>query len=298
MQSYFDYSSEVLTALNENKPVIALESTIITHGMPYPENIETAKSVEAIAREEGVTPATIAILNGRIKIGLSHEDLENLVMDNNVTKASRFDIPFILAKKMSAGTTVASTLFCAHRAGIKIFATGGIGGVHRGDAMDVSSDITELARTPIAVVCAGAKAILDLSRTLEYLETMSIPVIGYKTNSLPAFYSASSPHRLSHQVNNVDELAQIMRIHWDLQLSSGALVVNPIPKEHEIPAEVIHPVIEKALETAVAKGITGKAITPFLLAEVAHATQGKSLIANIHLIKNNVKLAAILARSI
>lgn len=298
MQQFFDYSPEVKQALQENKPILALESTIITHGMPYPENIETARMLEKMVREQKVVPATIAILNGRIKIGLTDQELDALVHAKNVVKASRRDLPIILTKKQSAGTTVAGTLFCAHNAGIKVFATGGIGGVHRGDELDISADLIELACTPMAVICAGVKAILDLPRTLEFLETFSIPVIGYQTDKLPAFYTSTSSYSLPARADDVITLANIMKIHWQLNMTAGVLITNPIPKEYEIPTMTIEPVIEQALLLAASEGISGKEITPFLLSEVAKATSGLSLAANIHLIKNNVRLGIELAKAI
>lgn len=298
MQQYFEYSAEVEQAMKEKKPILALESTLITHGLPFPQNIEVAKAVEQIARDKGVVPATIAIMKGKIKIGLSLDELNELVHDKNVAKASCRDLPFILSKGQSAGTTVASTLFCAEYAGIRVFATGGIGGVHRGDGQDVSADLIQLARTPIAVVCAGVKAILDLPRTLEFLETYSIPVIGYGTDTLPAFYTSSSIHKLQARVDDMEALARLVKIHWQLGLPSGLLIANPILAQDEIQAETIEPVIVAALKQAEEKQIIGKAITPFLLGEVANATKGKSLEANINLIKNNVRVGAELARAV
>jgi len=298
MQPFFEFSADVKQAMENEEPILALESTIISHGMPYPQNLETALAVEQIARDHGATPATIAIMNGKIKIGLSRHELEQFAQDKHVVKASRRDLPIVLSEKLSAGTTVAATLFCAARAGIKIFATGGIGGVHRGDDQDISADLIELARTPVAVICAGAKAILDLPRTLEFLETMSVPVIGYRTRVLPAFYTDTTSYSLPATAQDVTNLATMLKTHWQLGMSSGILITNPIPAEFAIPSEVIEPVIAKALQKALQQNITGKAITPFLLSEVAYLTQGKSLEANIALIKNNVRLGAELACSI
>lgn len=295
MQALIEYSNEVKTAMQNKKPILALESTIITHGMPYPQNLETAMMVEDIVRAQGVTPATIAIINGKIKIGLSSDELAQIANNKNMVKASRRDIPYLLSQKLSAGTTVAATLYCADLAGIKVFATGGIGGVHRGDAQDISADLIELARTPIAVVCAGAKAILDLPKTLEFLETHSIPVFGYQTDFLPAFYTAKTAYPVTSKLNSVDELSATLKIHWQLGLSSGVLIANPIPTQDEIPSHIIDPVIEAALKSAEEKNIFGKEVTPFLLSELANVTQGKSLQANIQLIKNNAKLGAQLA---
>jgi pseudouridylate synthase len=298
MEQFFEYSNEVSQAILDRRPVLALESTLITHGLPFPKNIETALLVENITRENGVTPATIAIMNGRIKIGLSKVELERLTEDKHVTKASVRDIPFILSKKLNAGTTVASTLFCAEYAGIKVFATGGIGGVHRGDDQDISADLIELSKRPIAVVCAGAKAILDLPRTMEFLETYSIPILGYRTDTLPAFYTAESAYKLPARVDDIASLVDVLKIHWQLGASSGVIVANPIPAIDEIPAEIIGPVISQALEKAEKQSINGKAITPFLLNEVSLATKGKSMQANINLIINNVRLGALLAQRI
>lgn len=296
MLPYFEVAEEVAQALLAKKPVVALESTLITHGLPYPENLETAIGCENIAREKGVTPATIAILQGKIKIGLTKEELSRLAQDKNAMKASKRDIPSLISHQLTAGTTVAATLFCANRAGIRIFATGGIGGVHRGNNLDISADLVELSNTPIAVVCAGAKAILDLPKTLEYLETYSVPVIGYQTAVLPAFYSAKSNLKLNLNCQTLTEIAHILTTHWELNLPSGLIIANPVPKEMEITAENIEPVIENALQAAENHGITGKALTPFLLKELVSATQGKSLKTNMALIKNNVRMASELAR--
>lgn len=298
MLDRMEYTAEVKAALSNRQPVLALESTIITHGMPYPDNLKTAQTVEALVRAQGVTPATIAIMNGKIKVGLSEQDLEQLVHDQGAMKASKRDIPYMLQRKLNAGTTVSATLFCAHLAGIKVFATGGIGGVHRGDAMDISADLIELAQTPLAVICAGAKAILDLPRTLEFLETYSVPVIGYGTQQLPAFYTRESEYRLPIQINKISELTDYLNIHWQLKIPSGVLIMNPVPKENEIAAAIIEPAIQAALQRALENNIVGKDMTPFLLKEVSMATQGKSLAANISLIKNNVLLGAQLAKQL
>ncbi|QMT61450.1 pseudouridine-5'-phosphate glycosidase [Legionella sp. PC997] len=298
MNQFFDYSPEVKVALEHNKPILALESTIISHGMPYPDNYETALAVEQIVRELDVTPATIAVIDGTIKIGLTTNELQQFANNKEALKASRRDLPYMLANRHSAGTTVAATLFCAAKAGLKLFATGGIGGVHRGDAQDISADLIELSRTPIAVICAGAKAILDLPRTLEFLEMMSVPVVGYRTQVLPAFYTDATHHPLSTWVEDVSTLADILTAHWGLGMTSGVLVTNPIPAEFNIPVQIIEPVIMNAIQKAEQNNITGKELTPFLLAEVAQLTQGKSLLANIALIKNNARLGAELARII
>lgn len=298
MTQFFEYSHEVEQAVRQKKPVLALESTLITHGLPYPENIETAKALETLVREQGVTPATIAVLAGKIKIGLNEDELELLVNNDHIVKASKRDLSYVITEKLNAGTTVAATLFCAEAVGIRVFATGGIGGVHRGNEQDISADLIELSRTPMAVVCAGAKAILDLPRTLEFLETHSIPIVGYRTDSLPAFYSASSPYQLPTRIDDIQSLVKMLNTHWQLGLSSSVLIANPIPRHEEIDSNIIEPAIASALEEANEKQITGKAITPFLLNEMAAATQGKSLKANIALIKNNVVLAAQLAKAL
>ena len=296
MQHLFEYSPAVKKAFAENRPVLALESTIISHGMPFPENLETAKQLEQIALDYDVTPATIAIMHGKIKIGLSEAELDSFAQDKKAIKASKRDLPYALSQNISAGTTVAATLFCAARAGIKVFATGGIGGVHRGEANDISADLIELARTPVSVVCAGAKAIFDLPRTLEFLETHSVPVIGYRTSVLPAFYTPTTSYPLSITANTISELAAMIQTHHLLGYSSGNLIVNPIPDEFGISAEIIEPVIHNAVRKASELGISGKDITPFLLKEIATVTQGQSLRANIALVKNNVELGAQLAK--
>ena len=298
MRQFFEFSAEVEQALHEKKPVLALESTVITHGLPYPQNQEVAHKLQKIARDHGVTPATIAIMNGKIKLGLSDNEIEKLVHDKTTVKASTRDIPYILSKKLNAGTTVAATLYCADYAGIRVFATGGIGGVHRGGMQDVSADLIQLARTPIAVVCAGMKAILDLPATLEFLETHCIPVSGYKTDVLPAFYSATSHYKVPMRFDALDELTNYLQIHWQMGLPSGVLIANPISAHAEIPFHEIEPVIQLAVEKANSAQIQGSAITPYLLSEVAKATEGKSLQANIQLIQNNVHLGAQLAKAI
>ncbi len=295
MHHFLEYSDEVRTALSANKPVLALESTVITHGLPFPDNLHTGFALEEIARSQQVVPATIAIMDGKIKIGLSSEELERLAASKNVLKASKRDLAFVLSEQHFAGTTVAATLFCAHAAGIKVFATGGIGGVHRGTDMDVSADLIELSQTPVAVICAGAKAILDLPKTLEFLETYSVPVIGYKTDTLPAFYSDKTAYKLTMRADNVNTLKTLVEVQQQLNLASGLLIMNPIPKADSIPMEIIEPVIDAAVKKAEALNISGKEITPFLLKEVTKATSGLSQQANISLIKNNVRLGAELA---
>ncbi|MFS8541642.1 MAG: pseudouridine-5'-phosphate glycosidase [Tissierellales bacterium] len=296
-KEYIDIKPEVLEALNNGEAVVALESTIISHGMPYPENIETALNVEKIIRGEGATPATIAILGGRIKVGLNEEELEYLARSKNVVKTSRRDIPFVISQKLDGGTTVAANMIIASLVGIKVFATGGIGGVHRNayQTFDISADLQELASTNVAVVCAGPKSILDIGLTLEYLETHGVPVIGFKTDELPAFYSRKSGFKVDYRVNTVEELAKAIKTKWDLGLDGGLVISNPIPKEYEIDYEFINEAIEEAVKEAEAIGVKGKEITPFLLSKVKDITKGKSLKANIQLVYNNVKVASQLA---
>lgn len=289
---FFDYSDEVKHALDHKQPVLALESTVITHGLPYPINLETAFELEQMAYDCQVTPATIAILNGRIKIGLKKDELVQLAETPGILKATTRDLPYLLAQGLSAGTTVAATAYCAHAVGIKIFATGGIGGVHRGDSMDISADLLELTKTPVTVVCAGAKAILDLPKTLEFLETYHIPVIGYQTPVLPAFYTRETPYKLTARADDVVTLTKILQVQNQLHLKTGTLIVNPVPAKDEIPASFIEPIIIQAIRKANENQITGKELTPFLLSELARETDGKSMQANLALIKNNVKLGA------
>jgi pseudouridine-5'-phosphate glycosidase len=294
LQSHIDIAPEVADALASNAPLVALESTIIAHGMPYPENVETARSLEAIIREEGAVPATLAVINGRIKIGLTEAELHILATDGNIAKASRRDLAYYISQKRHAATTVAATMILAQMGGIKIFATGGIGGVHRGAAetFDVSADLTELARTPVAVVSAGAKAILDLGLTLEYLETQGVPVIGVGTDEFPAFFSRESGFAVPMRLDTAEEIGRMIQTHWGMGLSSGLLIANPIPEADSLPKDVIMPAIEQALEEAVQQGITGKETTPFLLSRVKSLTAGVSLVSNIALVKNNARLAA------
>jgi pseudouridine-5'-phosphate glycosidase len=297
MNKFIDLSKEVKEAMEERKPVVALESTIISHGMPYPENIETAKTLENIVREHGAIPATIAIINGRIKIGLSEEELEFMGTSKEILKASRRDLPVVLAKGLSAATTVSATMICANLAGIKVFVTGGIGGVHRGaeQTFDISADLQELANTDVAVVCAGAKAILDLPRTLEYLETFGVPVVGLKTWEFPAFYTRESGLKVDYKVDDEIEAAKIIKTKWDLGLKGGILIANPIPEEYALDKAYIDKAIEDALYEAEKRNIKGKEITPFLLDKIKDLTQGKSLKANIELVKNNAHVGAKIA---
>lgn len=298
MMNYLELSKEVEKALKLGKPVVALESTIISHGMPYPENVETALNVERIVRENGATPATIAIINGKLKAGLTPDEIEYLgKKGREIVKVSRRDIPFIVAKKMDGATTVASTMIIAALAGIRVFATGGIGGVHREaqETFDISADLQELANTNVAVVCAGAKSILDLGLTLEYLETFGVPVVGYKTDELPAFYTRRSGFKLDYRLDTPEEIARAIFVKWQLGLKGGVVVANPIPEEYEMDYDVINKAIEDALLEAKEKGIKGKETTPFLLAKVKEITGGKSLDSNIQLVYNNAKLASEIA---
>jgi len=295
---YLDISHEVQEALYDGKPVVALESTIISHGMPYPMNTETAQRVEQIVREEGAVPATIAIIQGRLKVGLNSEEIDLLGRAGlEVVKTSRRDIPFVVSTQGNGATTVASTMIIASLAGIRIFATGGIGGVHRGatDTFDISADLEELARIDVAVVCAGAKSILDIPLTLEYLETKGVPVVGYQTDELPAFYTRKSGFEVDYRVQTVEELALALKVKWDLGLRGGVVVANPVPKTHEMNLDAINHAIEEALQEAKILGIKGKESTPFLLAKVKDLTGGESLDANIALVYNNAKLAGRLA---
>ena len=295
LNQYLDVAPEVAAAVAEGKPVVALESTIISHGMPYPQNVETALKVEQIIRDCGAVPATIAILGGRLKAGLSHEEIEYLgKKGQDVTKASRRDLAVLVARKADGATTVTTTMMIAHMAGIQIFATGGIGGVHRGaeTTMDISADLEELASTPVMVVCAGAKSILDLGLTLEYLETHGVPVLGYGTKELPAFYTRKSGFEVDHRMDTPEELAEAFHVSRQLGLKGGMLVTNPIPEEFAMDHDVINRAIDEAVAQANAQGIHGKATTPFLLAKVKELTGGDSLDSNIQLVFNNARLAA------
>ena len=295
MNQYLDVNPEVAQAIAQGRPVVALESTIISHGMPYPQNVETALAVEKIIREAGAVPATIAILGGRLKAGLTAEEIEYLgKQGQKVTKASRRDLSALVARGADGATTVTTTMMIAHMAGISVFATGGIGGVHRGaeTTMDISADLEELGQTDVMVVCAGAKAILDLPLTLEYLETHGVPVLGYQTEELPAFYTRTSGLSVDYRVDTPQELAQILKTHHQLGLKGGILVTNPIPAEYSMDAAEINAVIDQAIAEANQLGIHGKETTPFLLAKVKEITGGDSLQANIRLVFNNARLAA------
>ena len=295
MNRYLDVAPEVSAALQQGKPVVALESTIISHGMPYPKNVETALLVEQTIRANGAVPATIAVIGGRLKAGLSRDEIEYLgKTGRGVAKASRRDLPALVARGADGATTVATTMIIAHLAGIRIFATGGIGGVHRGaeTTMDISADLEELAHTPVMVVCAGAKSILDLGLTLEYLETKGVPVIGYGTDELPAFYTRRSGFGVDYRVDSPEELAAFYAAQRGLDYPGGMLVTNPIPEEYAMDKDVIDAAIEQALASAKADGIHGKETTPYLLAKVVELTGGESLESNIQLVLNNAAVAA------
>ena len=295
MNRYLDVAPEVSAALQQGKPVVALESTIISHGMPYPKNVETALLVEQTIRSNGAVPATIAVIGGRLKAGLSRDEIEYLgKTGRGVAKASRRDLPALVARKADGATTVATTMIIANMAGIRIFATGGIGGVHRGaeTTMDISADLEELAHTPVMVVCAGAKSILDLGLTLEYLETKGVPVIGYGTDELPAFYTRRSGFGVDYRVDSPEELAAFYAAQRGLDYPGGMLVTNPIPEEYAMDKDVIDAAIEQALASAKADGIHGKETTPYLLAKVVELTGGESLESNIQLVLNNAAVAA------
>lgn len=288
---------DIAAALKERRPVVALESTVVTHGMPFPQNLETARSVEAQVTAAGALPATIAIVHGRLRVGLLDNELEALASTEDALKASRRDLAPVVARKQTAGTTVSATMIIAAMAGIPVFATGGIGGVHRGasETFDISADLTELARTPVTVVCAGAKSILDIPKTLEVLETYGVPVIGYRTDTFPAFFTRSSGETLDVTCETAAEIATIIEAQRRLGLNSGILVANPIPEAYALPAEEIEQHIREALAEAEAFGIAGKAVTPYLLDRLVKATDGRSLAANVALIKNNARLAAEIA---
>jgi Uncharacterized enzyme involved in pigment biosynthesis len=297
LNKYLDVKEEVSEALKNGLPVVALESTIISHGMPYPQNVETALMVENIVREKGAVPATIAILNGRLKAGLDKQEIEYLGKAKNVVKTSRRDIPFIIAKKQDGATTVASTMIIAAMAGINVFVTGGIGGVHRGaqQTFDISADLQELAHTNVAVVCAGAKSILDIGLTLEYLETFGVPVVGFGTDEMPAFYTRKSGYKVDFRVDSAAELASAVRAKWDLGLSGGLVIANPIPEEDQMDYDVINSAIKEALSEADKLGIKGKETTPFLLSKIKDITGGDSLESNIKLVCSNARVGAELA---
>jgi len=295
-----EITPEVKAALEAGKAVVALESTIISHGMPYPQNIRMAQKVESIVRSAGAVPATIALMDGKIKIGLTAQELEVFASSSGVAKVSMRDLPGIIARKQLGATTVATTMYAAHLAGIKVFVTGGIGGVHRGfeETMDVSADLEELAQTDVVVICAGAKAILDLPRTMEYLETKGVPVIGYRTDVLPAFFTAKSDIPLVERADSPEEIAKIILAKDQLEMRGGMLVVNPIPEEYSLDHEIIDQVIEGAVQAAQEQGVSGKNITPFLLSEITKRTEGKSLEANLHLVYNNALVGGQIAAAL
>lgn len=298
MNKYLDIAPEVAEALANNMPVVALESTIISHGMPYPQNVATALEVEKVIRDNGAIPATIAVINGRLKAGLSHAEIELLGKEGHaVAKVSRRDLPFIIASQKNGATTVAATMIVAALAGIKVFATGGIGGVHRGaeQTFDISADLQELAHTNVAVVCAGAKSILDLGLTTEYLETFGVPLIGYQTDKLPAFYFRTSPFDVSIRLNSAEEIARALDAKWTVGLNGGVVIANPIPEQFAMPEEQIDTAIGQAVKESIQQKVIGKESTPFLLARVAELTGGESLNSNIQLVFNNAKLAAEIA---
>ncbi|MDO5712985.1 MAG: pseudouridine-5'-phosphate glycosidase [Tissierellia bacterium] len=294
LKKYVDIKDEVQEALDQGKPVVALESTIISHGMPYPENLNTAWEVEQIIRETGAIPATTAIINGRIKVGLTREELEFMAKDKSIIKASRRDYPYIVSQGLHGATTVATSILTASLAGIKLLVTGGIGGVHRGaqETFDISRDLQELATTDIVVVCAGAKSILDIGLTLEYLETFGVPVLGYGTKEMPAFYTRESGHEVDYKVDTPEDVANMVNTKWELGLTGGVLLTNPIPKDSAMDKTIIDKAIEEALQDAKVKGIQGKKTTPFLLDRVLEVTEGKSLESNIALVKNNALVGA------
>ncbi|HSQ33476.1 MAG TPA: pseudouridine-5'-phosphate glycosidase [Peptostreptococcaceae bacterium] len=300
LENYLEIHEEIKKSLRAGEPVVALESTIISHGMPYPQNVEMAKIVSKIVRDNGAIPATIAIIDGKLKVGLTDEEIELLATSKDVVKASRRDLPFIISKELTGATTVASTMIIAALAGIKVFATGGIGGVHRGaqQTFDISADLLELANTNVAVVCSGAKSILDIGLTLEYLETNGVPVIGYETDEFPAFYTRNSGFKVDYRVDSPKELARALKVKWDLNLKGGIVVGNPIPKEYEMDYNLINNAIQDALGEADEKNIYGKKVTPFLLDKIKTITCGKSLESNIKLVYNNSMIAAQLAKEL
>ena len=294
---FLEISEEVKEALYEKKAVVALESTIISHGMPYPENVESALNSEKNIRENNAVPATIAIIKGKIKVGLSKEELEYMGSNKNISKSSRRDLPVMLALKKDGATTVTTTMIGASLAGIKVFATGGIGGVHRyaQETFDISADLQELSKTNVAVVCAGAKSILDLALTIEYLETFGVPVLGYKTDKFPAFYTRDSGYKVDYKVDTAKDIANILNTKWSLGLEGGVLVCNPIPEEYEMDKDYINKIIDDTVKEAKDKNISGKDVTPYILAKLHSVTENKSLKANKELVYNNCRVAANIA---
>ena len=300
-QHYLEIGEEVQRAFDGSKPVLALESTIISHGMPYPQNIETALATQEAVRAAGATPAIIAIMDGRLRVGLDQQEIETLARTGReVVKCSRRDIPFLLENRRTGATTVAATMIIAEMAGISVFATGGIGGVHRGagHSMDVSADLQELARTNVAVVCAGPKSILDIGLTLEYLETHGVAVVGYQTQELPAFYTAKSGFQVDYRLDSVDQIAAALHTKWSLGLTGGMVIANPIPAEFALDAGTMEQLVQQAIAEAGQQGISGKALTPYLLHRVGELSGGDSLAANIQLMLNNAKLGAQIAAAL
>jgi len=300
IKNYLDINPEVENAIASNLPIVALESTIISHGMPYPQNKNTALHVEQIVRDYGAVPATIALIDGKLKVGLTENEIDYLAKSGSkIIKASRRDLPYLLSQKIDGATTVSSTMIAADLAGIRVFATGGIGGVHRGatETFDISADLQELANTNVAVVCAGIKAILDLGLTLEYLETFGIPVLGYQTDELPAFYTQKSGFKVNYNMKNATEIAELLKTKWSLNLKGGVIIANPIPKDKQLDFDVMKKAIDIALAEEKKLGIKGKDSTPFLLQKVKELTGGLSLEANIELVYNNAKLAAQIAKA-
>jgi pseudouridine-5'-phosphate glycosidase len=299
LETYLSFSPEVEQALQNKQPVLALESTIISHGMPYPQNVETALAVEEVVKQEGVVPATMAVLDGKLCIGLSHKQIETLGNLRNVTKVSLRDLPYVVSQRLPGSTTVATTMRMASMAGISVFATGGIGGVHRGaeNNMDISADLTEMGQTSVAIVSAGVKSILDIGLTLEYLETLGVPVVTFGQKEFPSFYSSKSKFRSPMQLNDVPSLALLLKSKWEMGLEGAILIANPVPAAYEIDAQTMEKYIEDALAAAGSLNIEGKDVTPFLLKTIAENTQGESLQANIALIKNNALLGARLAKA-
>jgi len=297
---YLDIKPEVAEALQNKQPIVALESTIISHGMPYPKNMETALHVEAVVRDEGAIPATIALMDGKIKVGLTEAEIKLLAQKGReVIKTSRRDMPYVLSHKLTGATTVAATMIAAEKAGIKVFATGGIGGVHRGasETFDISADLQELAKTNVAVICAGIKSILDLGLTLEYLETMGVPILGYQTDELPAFYTRKSGFKVDYKMESPQEIADLLQVKWDTGLTGGVVIANPVPEAYALDEQIMKKAIEQALDEQQKAGIKGKESTPFLLEKVKELTSGQSLVSNIELVLNNARLAAQIAQS-
>ncbi|MCB0119160.1 MAG: pseudouridine-5'-phosphate glycosidase [Anaerolineales bacterium] len=295
---HIELSPEITRALSMGAPIVALESTVITHGLPHPQNLELARDMEKQVRETGATPATVALLDGKIRLGLSDEELVQLSESESTLKVSHRDFATAIVKKANGGTTVAGTMLAANMSNIKVFATGGIGGVHKESSFDISTDLKALAETPMIVVCAGAKAILDLPATLEYLETMGVPVIGYKTDEFPAFYSRESGLNVSARLDSPKEIAEFAKAHWSLGLRSAVLVTNPVPETDSIPKSEMEPVIAKASAEAMEQGIHGQALTPFLLSRISELTKEKSLKTNLALLLNNARLAGEIANEV